>query len=119
LTTSAAHAAAFRRELPDAGEVWTVLEDGAYIAPHKRTGQRAMPFWSRQSRAQKVVAQVPAYQGLDVISIPLEEWLGDLLPWLIQEDILVGVNWSGSRATGYDVDARQVIDWFVPSRVLG
>ncbi|GAA5184266.1 hypothetical protein GCM10023322_25380 [Rugosimonospora acidiphila] len=119
MTTSAAHAAAFRRELPDAGEVWTVVEDGFYIAPHKRDGQRAVPFWSRQSRAEKVVARVPAYAGLAVISIPLEDWLGDLLPWLAEREILVGVNWSGNRATGFDVHPRQVIDWFVPKPPVG
>jgi hypothetical protein len=115
LTTSAAHAAAFRREVPAAGEVWTVLEEGSYIAPHKRDGQRTMPFWSRQSRAHKVVSQVAAFQGLTIVAIPLEEWLGDLLPWLAEQDVLVGVNWSGARATGYDLTVPKVLGWFIPN----
>jgi hypothetical protein len=117
LSTSAAHAAAFRREVPHAGQVWTVLEDGAYIAPHKRDGQRTMPFWSRESRAGKVVGQVAAYQGLTIVAIPLEEWLGEVLPWLADQGVLVGVNWSGVRAMGYDLTPEKVLGWFIPTRV--
>jgi hypothetical protein len=117
LSTSAAQAAAFRREVPHAGQVWTVLENGAYIAPHKRDGQRTMPFWSRESRAGKVVGQVTAYQGLTIITIPVEEWLGELLPWLSTRAVLIGVNWSGARAKGYDLSPEKVRGWFIPRRV--
>jgi hypothetical protein len=35
-----------------------------------------------------------------------------LLPWLTEQDVLVGVNWSGDRAVGYDVPASDVLGWF-------
>ena len=112
MSVSAAHAAAFRREIATDRQVWTVLEDGSYVAPHKPDGTRAMPFWSKGSRAKLVVDQVPAYHGLAIVSFELAPWLTELLPWLAQQDILVGVNWSGERATGYDVSAHDVLGWF-------
>jgi hypothetical protein len=44
-----------------------------------------MPFWSLRSRAEKVISSVAAYRAFEVEAIP----------------ILVGLNWSGVRATGY------------------
>jgi hypothetical protein len=110
----AAQAAAFRRELRTADRVWTLIGDGQYIAPHKPDGTRAMPFWSRESRAQKVASRVPAYHGLDVHPIPLTYWFGDFVPWLGAEGILLGINWSGERAVGYDVTASTMAAWFPP-----
>jgi hypothetical protein len=115
MSVAAAHAAAFRREVATDRQVWTVLEDGSYIAPHKPDGTRAMPFWSKGSRAKLVVDRVPAYHGLAIVSFALAPWLTELLPWLAEQDVLVGVNWSGERALGYDVPANQVLGWFAAS----
>lgn len=112
MSVAAAQAAAFRREVTADRQVWTVLEDGSCIAPHKPDGTRAMPFWSKGSRAKLVVDQVPAYHGLAIVSCPLAVWLGDLLPWLADQGVLVGVNWSGQDATGYDVTADDALGWF-------
>ncbi|MEH0937116.1 DUF2750 domain-containing protein [Micromonospora psammae] len=113
MTVSAAHSAAFRREAPAAGRVWTVLEDdGSCIAPHKPDGSRAMPFWSLRSRAQHVVEQVAAYNGLEIVSMPFDQWLHEFVPWLAEQGVLIGVNWSGERATGYDVSPQDVLGWF-------
>ncbi|MFF4891849.1 DUF2750 domain-containing protein [Micromonospora chersina] len=112
VSVSAAQSAAFRKEAPAAGHVWTVLEDDSYVAPHKADGSRAMPFWSRQSRAQRVVDQVPAYSGLEIVAIPFDAWLRDLVPWLAEQGVLIGVNWSGERATGYDVSPQDILGWF-------
>ncbi|MGV9805568.1 DUF2750 domain-containing protein [Micromonospora chersina] len=112
MSVSAAQSAAFRKEAPAAGHVWTVLEDDSYIAPHKPDGSRAMPFWSRQSRAQRVVDHVPAYSGLEIVAIPFDAWLRDLVPWLAEQGVLIGVNWSGERATGYDVSPQDILGWF-------
>lgn len=73
-----------------------------------------MPFWSKGSRAKLVVDQVAAYHGLTIVSFALEPWLTDLLPWLAEQSVLVGINWSGERALGYDVPAKDVLNWFAP-----
>ncbi|WP_446218142.1 DUF2750 domain-containing protein [Micromonospora sp. IBHARD004] len=112
MSIAGAHAAAFRREVSADRQVWTLLEDDSYIAPHKPDGTRAMPFWSKGSRAKLVVDQVAAHRGLTIASFALEPWLTELLPWLAEQSVLVGVNWSGGRAVGYDVPATDVLDWF-------
>lgn len=67
-----------------------------------------MPFWSLQSRAETIVRTVSAYAEFEVVSIPLDEWRNRWLPGLRRDGIRVGLNWSGARATGYDLEAQDV-----------
>lgn len=69
-----------------------------------------MPFWSLASRAERVIASVPAYRGFEVISLPLDRWREAWLPGLDRDGILVGLNWSGLRATGFEAPARVVAE---------
>jgi hypothetical protein len=112
MSLSAAHSAAFRREVPGEGRVWSIRDAAGFPAPKDAAGVRAMPFWSKPSRAQRIVGGVPAYQGFDVVEIPLREWLDDWLPGLRRDGLLVGLNWAGTRATGYDVAPAEVAGWF-------
>ncbi|UQU63722.1 DUF2750 domain-containing protein [Couchioplanes caeruleus] len=112
MSLSAAHTAAFRREVPQEGRVWSIRDAGGFPAPRAGDGSRAMPFWSKPSRAQRVVSGIEAYQGFEVVEIPLPEWLGSWLPGLGHDGVQVGVNWAGARATGYDVDPARVSAWF-------
>lgn len=103
MTQSAAQSDAFYREALEAGSVWTVRDASGTPAPENGDGQRAMPFWSSRSRVDKIIATVPAYAGFEPIEIDLASWRSRWLPGLANDGLLVGINWSGSRATGYDV----------------
>jgi hypothetical protein len=108
MSTSAAQASAFYDESRQGGEVWTVRDAGGYPAPNTADGARAMPFWSKRSRAERVVSTVRAYAGFEVVAVPLDEFRSRWLPGLERDGLLVGLNWSGKRATGYDVQAASV-----------
>ncbi|MGZ4664785.1 MAG: DUF2750 domain-containing protein [Frankiaceae bacterium] len=58
MSVNAAQAAAFYREASDGGEVWAIRDDSGYPAPETPEG-RAMPFWSKRSRAEKVLHGFP------------------------------------------------------------
>lgn len=106
--TSAAQAAAFYREVRREGAVWTIRDGGGYPAPPNHDGERAQPFWSSRSRAERIVAQVPAYSGFVLEEISLGRFRERWLPGMHQDGVRVGLNWSGDRATGYDVPADEV-----------
>jgi hypothetical protein len=49
----------------------------------------------------------------------LDEFLGKWAPDLERDNVRVGVNWSGSRAVGYDYtvsETRQRLDWELTHR---
>jgi hypothetical protein len=107
VSISAAQADAFYREVLEHRVVWSIRDNDGFPAPQTPDG-RAMPFWSSRSRAERIVNTVPAYQGFDVEPIPLDEWRLRWLPGLQRDGLRAGLNWSGARATGYDLPAEGV-----------
>ncbi|GAA1258622.1 DUF2750 domain-containing protein [Oryzihumus leptocrescens] len=103
MSTAAAHANAFYEEIRTDGLVFTVKDEGGFPAPRNGDGVRAMPFWSKRSRAQAIVDTVPAYSDFQVVELQLDDWTANWLPGLERDGLRLGLNWSGPRATGYDV----------------
>ena len=112
MSLSGAHRAAFRREATQDGQVFTIRDPGGVPAPVDDGGGRAVPFWSKPTRAQLIVKHVSAFRGFEVVPIPVEDWLSGWLVNLEHDGMLVGVNWAGNRATGYDMTPGQVLRWF-------
>ena len=108
MSQSASQAAAFYREAARVRTVWTLRDDGGYPAPKNHEGVRAQPFWSSRSRVQKIVSTVPAYSGFEIVDVPLDDFLDKWLPSLERDGLRVGVNWSGPRATGYDIEPSSI-----------
>ncbi|WP_251151085.1 DUF2750 domain-containing protein [Cellulosimicrobium sp. Marseille-Q4280] len=105
MSTSAAHAAAFYEEALREQSVWTIRDSSGYPAPLNADGERAQPFWSLRSRAVRIVTQAPAYAGFVVEQFSLDDFRERWLSGLEGDGIRVGLNWSGTRATGYDIAA--------------
>lgn len=98
VTASAANADAFYAEVLCNEQVWTVRDDDGFPAP-EADGVRVMPFWSTRNRAEQVIEGVDAYYGFELVALSLDEWRTRWLPGLRRDGLLVGVNWSGARAT--------------------
>jgi Protein of unknown function (DUF2750) len=106
---SAAQADAFYREVLKDRAIWTIRDAGGYPAPVTSSGQRAQPFWSKRSRAQRILDTSTAYASFDIVEIALEDWRERWLPGLERDGLLVGFNWSGHHATGYDLTPADVL----------
>lgn len=61
-----------------------------------------------RSHAEGARAEHPKYARYVVEEIKLPEFLAKTPALLEEESIRVGVNWSGSRLTGYDVSVADV-----------
>jgi len=109
VTVSAAQADAFYRETLRDGLVWTVRDKGGYPAPLIDGERRVQPFWSSRSRVENTIARVSAYQGMEPVEIELAAWRERWLPGLQRDGLLVGLNWSGERATGYDIEPADAL----------
>jgi hypothetical protein len=68
-----------------------------------------MPFWSSQRRAERIVETVPAYAGMSIVEVPVDDFRERWLPGLARDGIRVGLNWTGVRATGFDEVAAEVV----------
>lgn len=108
MSISAAQAEAFYSEIVQSGAVWTIQDANGFPATKGSDGRRAAPFWSKRSRAQKIVNTVPHYGDFKVLELDLGVWRDRWLPGLAADGIRVGINWSGDRATGYDLAPEDV-----------
>ena len=90
MSLSGAHKAAFRREAPQEGRVFSIRDDGGFAVARDADRLRALPFWSKSSRATRVVGQVPAFHGFDVVEIDMDDWLDRWLPGLARDGFLIG-----------------------------
>lgn len=104
MSQAGSQAWAFYREVAESRVVWTVRDDEGYPAPITSSGQRAQPFWSSRSRVEKTIATVPAYSTFRPFEISWEDFCTKWIPGIVRDNQLVGVNWSGPRAKGFDLD---------------
>jgi hypothetical protein len=112
MSLSGAHKAAFRREATQEGRVFSIRDSNGFPAPAGNDGRRSVPFWSKPTRAQLIVKHVEAYRDFEVVPIPVDEWLSRWMADLEHDGLLVGVNWAGGKATGFDLTPGQVLRWF-------
>jgi hypothetical protein len=103
-----AHAAEFYREVAESSIVWGIKDSGGFPAPVATGGNRAMPFWSSESRALAVIHSVPAYKGFTPVAIEWSVFCHRWVPGLTNDGLLAGVNWSGVRASGFDLEPSDV-----------
>jgi hypothetical protein len=109
VTQAAAQASQFFDEVARSEKVWMVR--GSKGLPTFRTPDgSAVPFWSSRARAAAMVNRVPAYRAFEPVEISWTVFRDRWLPDLTREGLRVGVNWTGSKATGYDFDGSTVRD---------
>ncbi|MGI3780777.1 MAG: DUF2750 domain-containing protein [Janthinobacterium lividum] len=79
--------------------------------PHDaHSDRRAMPLWSQQSRAQRIIDTVPAYAGFGAdLRVELDVWFHRWLPGLKGEGLLIGVSRSGKGARGDDTSSADML----------
>jgi hypothetical protein len=108
MSKSSLHADAFYKDVAKHLVIFGIKDDAGVPAPLGDNGKRSMPFWSSRSRAQKIVANVDAYLGFVIFEISWEVFRTKWLAGLEKDGLLVGVNWSGDKAVGYDVEPSTV-----------
>jgi len=116
MSQSASQATKFYEEVAVHRKVWTIRDAGGFPAPLNSEGVRSQPFWSSLSRVEITINNVPAYSGFEPVEISWETFAQRWVPGLSKDGILVGVNWSGKNATGYDL-APDLVKKYVESHI--
>jgi len=108
MSQSSLHANSFYKDVANNRQVWGIRDKDGVPAPKGDGGKRAMPFWSTFQRAQNIVTNSDAYSGFEIFELTWEVFRDRWLVGLDQDSLLVGVNWSGQKAVGYDVEPTTV-----------
>jgi hypothetical protein len=116
VSQAAAQASMFYEEVANKKIVWTIKDNNGFPAPMNRDGVRTMPFWSSERRVKTIIKEVPAYHSFQPFKIKINDFYEHWLPGLAKDRLLLGVNWSGKNALGYDIDsetAKKNIDYYI------
>jgi hypothetical protein len=109
MSASASQATAFYRQVAKNKKVWTIRDANGLPAPKGTDGIRTQPFWSSQSRAEMIIKRAPAYAGFKPVEISWIDFTSRWIPGLSKDGFNIGINWAGSRATGYDLKPDEVL----------
>lgn len=78
----------FIKRVADIEEVWGLYDDGWAIS-EADDGKSIFPFWPAKEYASKCA--INEWSGYHAKSIPLDEFMSDLLPQIQSDDILLGI----------------------------
>ncbi|WP_416305941.1 DUF2750 domain-containing protein [Neptunicella sp. SCSIO 80796] len=104
MSQSVSEAHAFCKEVARTGKIWCIKDSAGIPTPTGDGGIKTMPFWSSADKAQDIVDNAKAYAGFEVFEISWEMFSTKWLPGLANDELLVGVNWSGEHAIGLDME---------------
>lgn len=108
MSQAASQAWAFYREVAKARVVWTVRDDSGFPTV-TTSGKCAQPFWSSRSRVEQIIKTVPAYTGFEPYEVSWANFCDKWVPDFVRDGLLVGVNYSGKRAVGYDIEPENLV----------
>jgi len=108
---SADHARAFYREVAVSEEIYGLeFDDGDGTPLWPLTGDRnARPFWSSFRRVNEMLEGPLARKRLRIVAYTWHGFTTGIAPDLEAEGVLVGVNWHGPRAKGYNMKPADVV----------
>ncbi|MCG1022101.1 DUF2750 domain-containing protein [Sutcliffiella horikoshii] len=110
MSQSSAQYHTFIKEILENQTVWTVKDQQGFPTSTNPDGETSVPFWSLKSRAEKIITNVPDYNSFQPYEITLSDFINKWLKGLEEDGLNVGVNWSGKRAVGFDINPKDIIE---------
>ncbi|MCW7471847.1 DUF2750 domain-containing protein [Leptospira kanakyensis] len=106
MSISSIHYHKFYQETLKNSKVWTIKDKKGFPAPLNKDGSRSMPFWSSKERVINLIGKADAYSKFEIFEMTLDDFLKNWVPGLIKDNLQIGINWSGKKATGYDINPK-------------
>jgi uncharacterized protein DUF2750 len=106
--SAGAQAHAFYREVARTGDVWSLGDGQSMFVVFSESGARVFPHWSLRRRAQRIVDTVPGVASCKVLGSSSSNFLDNWAAILERDGILVGINWAGSNANGFEMPVKML-----------
>jgi len=84
----------FIEQILESGQVWALQSEQGWASCESENYQdtEVMPFWSEKNYAETYATEDwPEYHA---VAITFESYLDDWLPGMIEDEVMVGVNWN-------------------------
>lgn len=107
--TAGTQAQAFFTEVAETGDVWSLGNGQSMFVVLSASGARVFPLWSSRRRAQRILETAPGYTGCKVLGNSWNNFLDNWAAILERDGILVGVNWVGANASGFEMPVKLLV----------
>ena len=107
--TASTQAQVFFQEVAETGDVWSIGDERSMFVVLSESGARVFPLWSSRFRAKRIVETVPDYASCKVLRSSWSNFLDNWVAILERDGILVGVNWSGANANGFEMPVKLLV----------
>jgi hypothetical protein len=97
----------FIKTIADTEVVWALWEDGWALATDDISGQPVFPFWPALEYAK--ACAINEWGGYEPSSLPLDEFMNELLPKLKEDGVLPGIFFT-SEGKGPTPSIEQLLD---------
>ncbi|WP_036040575.1 DUF2750 domain-containing protein [Leptospira alstonii] len=91
--------------------IWTLRDDKGFPRPMTFSGKRSMPFWSSLKRVRNIIEHGGAYSLFESHEISYRNFIDQWFHGLKKDNLLVGINWTGNGAIGYDLEPSEVLKY--------
>ena len=106
MTVTSPQVQAFVDEITRLGRAYSFSKNGEYLV--LKAGEKdVIPFWSSPTKVQIIQVFFADYDDYKIASMTLKEFY-DWLPEVEEQDLYIGVNWSGKNLEGYDIAPKQL-----------
>jgi hypothetical protein len=92
---------AFVDEVVRLGNAFTFSKNGEYLVL-KSGNKDVIPFWSSPAKVQIIQVFFADYDDYKIMGMSLKEFC-EWLPEVEEQDLSIGLNWSGKNLEGYDI----------------
>jgi hypothetical protein len=107
MSVAAAQASKFYEQVVVDGKVFTFMDDDSFLV-FRKNDKEVIPFWSSRTRLEKIAKMHPKYSSSVIFEFSLAEFMNKTLLQLEEENICIGVNWSGPRLVGYNIPISEL-----------
>ncbi len=109
MSQAASQASKFYRDVSVTHKLWTIRKGEVYATLINPEGRIVVPFWSSLSRVKRIIKMVEVYADSEPFEVIWDNFKKLWVPDLNEKGWLVGVNWSGKKAIGYDMEPDLVV----------
>jgi hypothetical protein len=99
MSQSSAQWNAFIEEVIEHKSVWTIKDEGGVSTSTNVDDETSMPFWSLKSRAEKIINNVPAYNGFRPFEIILNDFISRWLTGTRGQVLCPSIFWKLEQCT--------------------
>ncbi len=107
---AAMHAHKFYKEVAKNNFVWSIGSPEGMPITVMSNGCRVFPLWSSKTRVEKIITAVPGFAQCTIMGNTWDDFETNWVGQLQNDGVLVGVNWSGRSASGYEMPVQMLCE---------